>query len=141
LLFEQLNPGNHKTYLVADDDSREAMIIDPVVTRVDQYVSRIHQLGFRITMAVDTHTHADHVTGCPTLANQMKCEYVMHELANAKCVDRRVVNGDILYVDIFEGVFYLSKGEGPDLSIELTNEPPDLDELKARKEGRTQQTP
>jgi hypothetical protein len=52
-----------------------------------------------------------------------------------------VVNGDILYVDIFEGVFYLSKGEGPDLSIELTNEPPDLDELKARKEGRTQQTP
>ena len=96
MLFEQLNSGNHKTYLVADEDSREAMIVDPVITGIDQYISRIHQLGFRITMAVDTHTHADHITGCPSLANQMKCEYVMHDLAKAKCVDRRVVNGDIL---------------------------------------------
>lgn len=91
-----MNPGHHKTYLVADEDSREAMVIDPVSTSVERYIARIHALGLRVTMAVDTHTHADHVSGCPIMAKQMKCQYVMHDLAKAKCVDRRVVHGDIL---------------------------------------------
>jgi glyoxylase-like metal-dependent hydrolase (beta-lactamase superfamily II)/rhodanese-related sulfurtransferase len=96
LLFEQLNTGHHKTYLVADEESREALLIDPVLENVDMYIDRLHTLGLRVTMAVDTHTHADHISGCRQLAKQMRCEYIMHELARAKCVNRRVTNGDIL---------------------------------------------
>jgi glyoxylase-like metal-dependent hydrolase (beta-lactamase superfamily II)/rhodanese-related sulfurtransferase len=96
LLFEQLNSGCHKTYLVADEESREALLIDPLYDNVERYIARLHALGLRVTMAVDTHTHADHISGCRQLAKQMRCEYVMHELARAKCVNRRLVNGDIL---------------------------------------------
>jgi len=96
LLFEQLNLGHHKTYLVADEESREAIIIDPVYENVEMYIARLHALGLRVTMAVDTHTHADHLTGCRQLAKQMRCEYIMHELARAKCVNRRVTHGDII---------------------------------------------
>jgi sulfur dioxygenase len=96
LLFEQLNPGHHRTYLIADEESREAMLIDPVYDRVEKYVERLHALGLRCTLAVDTHTHADHVSGCRQLAKKLRCEYIMHELARAKCVNRRVTHGDIL---------------------------------------------
>jgi glyoxylase-like metal-dependent hydrolase (beta-lactamase superfamily II)/rhodanese-related sulfurtransferase len=95
-LFEQLNAGHHKTYLVADEDSREALIIDPLISVVDDYISKLHSLGLRCTMAVDTHTHADHITGGHLLAKQMRAEYIMHDLAPAKCLHRRVVHGDIL---------------------------------------------
>ncbi len=96
VIFEQLNTGPHKTYLVADEDSREAMLIDPVVNGVDHYIHKLHEVGVRIVMAVDTHTHADHITGCHELVRRMGCRYVMHELAPTKCVDERVINGDIL---------------------------------------------
>jgi glyoxylase-like metal-dependent hydrolase (beta-lactamase superfamily II)/rhodanese-related sulfurtransferase len=96
LIFEQLNMGPHKTYLVADEESREAMLVDPLITGIDHYIHRLHERGVRIVMCVDTHTHADHITGCPEMGKRMGSEYVMHELAPAKCVDRRVVHGDIL---------------------------------------------
>ena len=96
MLFEQLNPGHHKTYLVADEESREAMLIDPLYERVPKYIEKLHGMGLRVTLAVDTHTHADHISGCRQLAKQMRCEYIMHELARAKCVNRRVTHGDIL---------------------------------------------
>jgi glyoxylase-like metal-dependent hydrolase (beta-lactamase superfamily II)/rhodanese-related sulfurtransferase len=96
LLFEQLNTGPHKTYLVGDEESREAIIIDPLLEGVEDYIGSLHQFGLRITMTVDTHTHADHITGGRELAKRMRCEYIMHTLARAKCVNRRVGNGDIL---------------------------------------------
>ena len=96
LLFEQLNTGPHKTYLVGDEESREALIIDPVLGDIDETIAALHRLGLRLTIAVDTHTHADHITGGRALAKQLRCEYIMHELARAKCVNRRVGNGDIL---------------------------------------------
>jgi glyoxylase-like metal-dependent hydrolase (beta-lactamase superfamily II)/rhodanese-related sulfurtransferase len=96
LLFEQLNSGHHRTYLIADEESREAMLIDPVYEQVESYIARLHALGLRVTLAVDTHTHADHISGCRQLAKQMRCEYIMHELARAKCINRRVTHGDIL---------------------------------------------
>ncbi|NIS10650.1 MAG: MBL fold metallo-hydrolase, partial [Thermoplasmata archaeon] len=72
------------------------MLIDPVLDLVDRYVDRLHTLGLRCTLAVDTHTHADHISGCRQLAQKLRCEYIMHELARAKCVNRRVTHGDIL---------------------------------------------
>lgn len=96
MLFEQLNTGHHKTYLVADEESREALLIDPLYENSERYIDRLHALGLRVTLAVDTHTHADHISGGRQLAKQMRCEYIMHELARAKCINRRVSNGDIL---------------------------------------------
>ena len=96
MIFEQLNTGVHKTYVIGDDESREAVIIDPLVNGIDHYISRLHALGLRLTLVVDSHTHADHITGAFELTKRVRSEYVMHELAPAKCVHRRVVHGDIL---------------------------------------------
>ncbi len=96
MFFEQLNTGHHKTYLVGDEESREAMIIDPLVETYEIARNRLHALGLRVTMTVDTHTHADHISGGPAFAASFRCEFIMHELARAKCVDRHITNGDIL---------------------------------------------
>jgi glyoxylase-like metal-dependent hydrolase (beta-lactamase superfamily II) len=96
VIFEQLNEGVHKTYLVAEDEGGEAMLIDPLYQGVDGYLRHLEDLGLELASVVDTHTHSDHVTGCPPLAKKTGCDYVMHDLAPAQCVTRRLHHGEIL---------------------------------------------
>jgi sulfur dioxygenase len=89
------------TYLLASRHGGEALIIDPVLERVDRYLQLVRELDLRLVKAVDTHLHADHVTGLGALRDRTHCITVMGEHTRADVVSMRVTEGD--RVDI-EGV-------------------------------------
>ncbi|MCH1539948.1 MAG: MBL fold metallo-hydrolase [Candidatus Poseidonia sp.] len=82
--FEQLNEeGWAMTYLVVDESTNMAALIDPVFDFMDAYVSRIAKEGLTLQYVIATHTHADHITACFSLRERFGCEYVMsHETAS-----------------------------------------------------------
>lgn len=87
------------TYLLASGRGREALIIDPVKEQVDQYLTAIRQLDLKLVRAIDTHTHADHVTGLGDLREATGCVTVMGEYTQAECVSQHVREDEILDVD------------------------------------------
>lgn len=87
------------TYLIASAPGREAVIIDPVKEQVDQYLLAIEQLGLRLVKAVDTHTHADHITALGDLRDRTGCMSIMGQYTRAECVSSRVTDGEILDTD------------------------------------------
>src|SRR3954464_1096246 len=91
-LFEPVS-GTY-TYLLASRPGGEALIIDPVLEKVDRYVQLIRELEVRLAKAVDTHLHADHVTGLGALRDRTQCITVMGEQTRADVVSMRVSDGD-----------------------------------------------
>ncbi len=87
------------TYLVASGSGREALIIDPVRPRTDAYLQVIRELDLRLVRAIDTHTHADHVTALGALRDACGCVTVMGEYSEADCVAETVRDGDLINVD------------------------------------------
>ena len=81
---EQLNDsGWAMTYLLVDEASRKAALVDPVHDFLDRYLEVIEERGLTLVYAIATHTHADHITACFTLRDRLDCEYVMsHETAS-----------------------------------------------------------
>lgn len=92
--FEQLNPAACCTYLIADDNN--AVLIDPVIDHVSNYIELLNKRNLTLTHVVDTHTHADHISAGPSMRDATDCEYVMHKFAPAKCVTIRVEDSDEL---------------------------------------------
>jgi sulfur dioxygenase len=84
------------TYLLADQDSREAIIIDPVVERVERDLKLIAELGLELVYTLDTHVHADHVTGSGELRKRTGALSGVSALAEVACVDRNLIHGDML---------------------------------------------
>ncbi len=93
MIFEQLNPGSCRTYLIADDQSKQAILVDPVLEHVEDYLKLIDQRKFSLTHVIDTHTHADHLSGGAALKDYLGCEYVMHTNALARCVTFHLTDG------------------------------------------------
>jgi sulfur dioxygenase len=84
------------TYLLADPDSREAIIIDPVVECVDRDLTLIAELGLELGYTLDTHIHADHVTGSGELRSRTGALSGVSTVAEVDCADRNLVHGDVL---------------------------------------------
>jgi sulfur dioxygenase len=103
MIFRQLfdSVSGTYTYLIASRRGGEALIIDPVLEKVDRYLQLVHELDLRLVKAVDTHLHADHITGLGALRDRTHCITVMGEQTRADVVSIRVTEGD--HVDI-EGV-------------------------------------
>ncbi|CAM3627912.1 Zn-dependent hydrolase [Bordetella sputigena] len=95
------------TYLIATAAGGEALIIDPVKEHCAAYATLLRQLDVRLVHAIDTHTHADHITALADLSDATGCVTVMGEYTKADCVARRVVDGEILRVGDIElqGIF------------------------------------
>lgn len=87
------------TYLLAGAPGREALLIDPVKDQVQHYLTAIRQLGLRLVKAIDTHTHADHITGLGELRERTRCVTVMGEYTRAECVSRHVEDGELIRFD------------------------------------------
>lgn len=87
------------TYLLASGAGREALIIDPVKEQVGQYLQAINELGVRLVRAIDTHTHADHITGLGDLRDATGCITVMGEFTQAQCVSEAIREGEVLNLD------------------------------------------
>lgn len=90
LVFRQLNPGSCRTYLLGREGSGEAALIDPVLEHTHSYLGLLERERLLLTHAVDTHTHADHISAGPALKDVTGCHYVMHGLSPSQCVTLRV---------------------------------------------------
>src|SRR6187551_536015 len=96
MIFRQLfdSTSSTYTYLLASRHGAEALIIDPVLERVDRYVQLLKELDLRLVKAIDTHLHADHITGLDALGERTRCITVMGEQTKADVVSIRVADGD-----------------------------------------------
>jgi glyoxylase-like metal-dependent hydrolase (beta-lactamase superfamily II)/rhodanese-related sulfurtransferase len=96
-LYDQVS-GTY-SYLLASRAGGEALIIDPVLERVDRYLQLVRELDLRLVKAVDTHLHADHVTGLGALRDRTHCITVMGEHTHADVVSMRVAEGDRIEIE------------------------------------------
>jgi sulfur dioxygenase len=101
VIFRQLFDQTSSTYsyLLASRRGGEALIIDPVLERVDRYLQLIKELDLKLVKAVDTHIHADHITGLGALRDRTHCITVMGEQARVDVVSMRVSEGDKLTIE------------------------------------------
>lgn len=99
MLFRQLFEKNSSTYtyLLADEVSGEAVLIDPVRDEMPGYMRLLEELGLTLLMALDTHVHADHITALGALREQTGCRSLMGSEAQADCVSGRFTDGDVLH--------------------------------------------
>lgn len=84
------------TYLLADLETREAALIDPVREQVDRDAALLRELDLELVYAIETHTHADHVTGAAALRVRLGCTTVTSRRSGASCADLHVDDGDVL---------------------------------------------
>jgi len=98
MILEQLNPGACKTYLIASEATRDAVLVDPVLDDVPRYEAELKRRGLRLEYVLDTHVHADHLSGAAALRERTGAKYVMHRRSAAPCVDVHVSDGDTLEV-------------------------------------------
>jgi sulfur dioxygenase len=96
-LFDQAS-GTY-SYLLASRPGGEALIIDPVLEKVDRYLQLINELDLRLVKAVDTHLHADHITGLGALRDRTHCTTVMGEQSKADVISMRLGDGDKLMIE------------------------------------------
>ena len=101
MIFRQLfdSVSGTYSYLLASRQGGEALIIDPVLDKIDHYLRLVHELDLRLVKAVDTHLHADHITGLGALRDRTRCITVMGEQTKADVVSMRLAEGDKLSIE------------------------------------------
>jgi glyoxylase-like metal-dependent hydrolase (beta-lactamase superfamily II)/rhodanese-related sulfurtransferase len=101
MIFRQLfdSTSGTYTYLLASRHGGEALIIDPVLEKVDRYLQLVRELDLRLVKAIDTHLHADHITGLGALRDRTHCVTVMGEQTKADIVSMRVAEGDRIEIE------------------------------------------
>ena len=87
------------TYLIASAKGREAVIIDPVLENVDEYIQLLKKLDLKLVKVIDTHIHADHVTGASKLKQATNCTTLMGEHTPADMVEIKVKDNELIKID------------------------------------------
>ena len=101
MIFKQVfdQKSSTYTYLIASSKGREALIIDPVLENVDEYIKLLKQLDLKLVKVIDTHIHADHVTGASKLKNITKCSTIMGDHTPAEAVEIKVKDEEFINLD------------------------------------------
>ena len=101
MIFKQLfdQKSSTYTYLIASDKGREALIIDPVIENVNQYVQLLKELKLNLVKVIDTHIHADHVTGASKLKDITRCTTIMGDHSPANTVEIKVKDDEYINLD------------------------------------------
>jgi glyoxylase-like metal-dependent hydrolase (beta-lactamase superfamily II)/rhodanese-related sulfurtransferase len=101
MIFRQLfdSVSGTYSYLLASRAGGEAMILDPVLDKVDRYCQLLRELDLKLVKAVDTHLHADHVTGLGELRDRTHCVTIMGEQTKADVVAMRIADGDKVTIE------------------------------------------
>jgi glyoxylase-like metal-dependent hydrolase (beta-lactamase superfamily II)/rhodanese-related sulfurtransferase len=94
MLFEQIRCGGCLSYLIGDDETCAAMVVDPHLDQLDRYIALASERGMRVHYVVETHTHADHFSAARELSRQLRARVVMHRLSAAPFADVRVDDGE-----------------------------------------------
>ena len=101
MIFKQLFDlkSSTYTYLIASAKGREAIIIDPVLENVDEYIRHLRELDLKLVKVIDTHIHADHITGASKLKLNTNCTTIMGENSPAETIDVKLKDGEIIEID------------------------------------------
>jgi glyoxylase-like metal-dependent hydrolase (beta-lactamase superfamily II) len=87
------------TYIIASAKGREAVIIDPVLENVEDYINILKELDLKLVKVIDTHIHADHITGASKLKQATNCSTIMGEHTPADTVEIKVKDSEIIDID------------------------------------------
>jgi glyoxylase-like metal-dependent hydrolase (beta-lactamase superfamily II) len=87
------------TYIIASAKGREAVIIDPVLENVEDYINILKELDLKLVKVIDTHIHADHITGASKLKQVTNCTTIMGEHTPADTVEIKVKDDEIINID------------------------------------------
>ena len=101
MIFKQVfdKKSSTYTYIIASAEGREALIIDPVLENVEDYIKILNQLNLKLVKVIDTHIHADHVTGAGKLRDKTKCVTIMGEHTPTDAVEVKVKDEEIIKLD------------------------------------------
>ncbi|MGK7935944.1 MAG: MBL fold metallo-hydrolase [Xenococcaceae cyanobacterium] len=98
MLFRQLfdQESSTYTYLIADTKTKEAILVDPVLEQVERDLKLLKELNLTLKFCLETHIHADHITGTGKLRDLTGCQGIVPANAQAKCADRFIEDGEAI---------------------------------------------
>ena len=104
MIFRQLfdKISSTYTYLIASEEGREALIIDPVLENVERYIKLLKELDLKLVKVIDTHIHADHISGIAELRDQTNCVTIMGDRTPADVVSMQVSDEEVIKIDGLE---------------------------------------
>ena len=104
MIFEQLfdTKSSTYTYIVSSGKGREALIIDPVIENTNEYIKILKNLDLKLVKVIDTHIHADHISGLNELSKRTKCSKIMGEQSSSEVVDIHVKDNEKIKIENIE---------------------------------------
>jgi len=104
MIFEQLFDikSSTYTYIISSGKGREALIIDPVIENTDEYIKVLKNLDLKLVKVIDTHIHADHISGLNELNKRTKCSKIMGEKSSSEVLDIRVKDNEKIKIENIE---------------------------------------
>ena len=112
MIFEQLFDikSSTYTYIISSGKGREALIIDPVIENTDEYIKVLKNLDLKLVQVIDTHIHADHISGLNELSKRTKCSKIMGEKSNSEVLDIRVKDNEKIKIEDIELISIYTPG-------------------------------
>ena len=104
MIFRQLfdNKSSTYTYIISSGKGREALIIDPVIEHTQKYLKVLKELNLSLVKVIDTHIHADHITGLNELSKKTNCKKIMGEHSASEVIDIRVKDNEKIKIENIE---------------------------------------
>jgi glyoxylase-like metal-dependent hydrolase (beta-lactamase superfamily II) len=90
------------TYLISSGKGREALIIDPVVEKTNEYISYLKKLDLKLVKVIDTHIHADHISGLNELHKKTNCLKIMGDKSPSEVVNLKVKDNEKIKIENIE---------------------------------------
>ncbi len=112
MIFEQLFDikSSTYTYIISSGKVRETLIIDPVFENTDEYIKILKNLDLKLVKVIDTHIHADHISGLNELSKRTKCSKIMGEKSNSEILDIRVKDNEKIKIENIELISMYTPG-------------------------------
>ncbi len=104
MIFEQLfdTKSSTYTYIIASGKGREALVIDPVIEKTDEYLEVLKNLELKLVKVIDTHIHADHITGLNELNKKTNCTRIMGAKSKSEVIDLKVNDNENIKLENIE---------------------------------------
>jgi len=112
MIFEQLfdTKSSTYTYIISSGKGREALIIDPVIENTENYINILKNLDLKLVKVIDTHIHADHISGLSELNKRTKCSKIMGEKSSSEVLDIRVKDNEKIKIENIELISMYTPG-------------------------------
>jgi len=104
MIFEQLfdTKSSTYTYIISSGKGREALIIDPVIDHTEEYIKVLKELDLKLVKVIDTHIHADHISGLNELNKRTNCTRIMGEKSKSEVIDLKIKDNETIKVENIE---------------------------------------